>query len=126
MLLETLFPILEDRLYIVFTNIFFKKYKKIDIYLIQYLKILNQMIAFLKIWIFLLIIFQNQIFMNYIIYFCENKKEESFIDRKLFLTIFSIILLYLSAVAETTYQTILRFGFLLFFSPFILFLNLGG
>jgi len=92
--------------------------------LIQYFKILNQMIAFLKIWIFLLIIFQNQIFMNYIEHFCENKKEDSLIDRKLFLTIFSIILLYLSAVAETTYQTILRFGFLLFFSPFILFLHL--
>jgi len=94
--------------------------------LTQYYKILNQMIAFLKIWIFLLIIFQNHIFMNYIDNFFENEKEKSLIDRKIFLTTFSITLLYFSATAETTYQTILRFGFLLFFSPFILFLHWGG
>jgi len=84
------------------------------------------MIAFLKIWIFLLIIFQNHVFMNYIDHFFENEKEKSLIDKKLFLTTFSITLLYLSAKAETTYQTILRFGILLFFSPFILFLHFGG
>jgi hypothetical protein len=64
--------------------------------------------------------------MNYIDHFFENEKEKSLIDKKLFLTTFSITLLYLSAVAETTYQTILRFGILLFFSPIILFLHFGG
>ena len=39
------------------------------------------MIAFLKIWIFLLIIFQNHIFMNYIDNFFENEKEKSLIDK---------------------------------------------
>ena len=83
------------------------------------------MIAFLKIWIFLLIIFQNHFFMNYIDHFFENETEKSLIDRKLFLTTFSITLLYFSVTAETTYQTILRLGILLIFSPFILFLHWG-
>jgi hypothetical protein len=80
------------------------------------------MIAFFKAWIILIIIFQNHIFMKYIDYSCENYK--SITNTKLFLTIYSIILLYLAAKAETTYQTILKFGFLLIFSPIIFLLNL--
>jgi hypothetical protein len=80
------------------------------------------MIAFLKAWIILIIIFQNHIFMKYIDYSCENYK--SIRNTKLFLTIYSITLLYLAVKAETTYQTIFRFGTLLLLSPIIFLLNL--
>jgi len=40
------------------------------------------------------------------------------------MTIVSITLLYLSATAETTYQTIIRFGVLLLLSPAIIFFYL--
>ena len=74
-----------------------------------------------KAWIILIIIFQNHIFMKYIDYSYENYK--SLTNTKLFLTIYSITLLYLAIKAETTYQTILRFGILLFFSPIICLLH---
>lgn len=82
------------------------------------------MIALLKIWIFLIIIFQNHFFMKYIDYFFED--YESLTNIKLFLTIFSITLLFLATTAETTYQTIKRFAILLIFSPVIFFIHLIG
>jgi hypothetical protein len=75
------------------------------------------MIAFLKIWIFLIIIFQNHIFMKYIDY--SFAKYESIVSIKFFSTIFSITLLYLAATTETTYQTLFKFGFLLLITPLI-------
>ena len=80
------------------------------------------MIAILKAWIFLMIISQNYYFIKYIDSTIQN--EESSTNAKLFMTITSITLLYLAATAETTYQTIIRFGVLLFISPLIIFLNL--
>jgi len=80
------------------------------------------MIAFLKIWIFLIIIFQNHIFMKYIEY--SFTKSDSITSIKFFSTIFSLTLLYLAANAETTYQTIFKFGFLLLFAPIIFLLHL--
>ncbi len=79
------------------------------------------MIALLKVWLFLIIIFQHHIFMKYINYYSED--NQSFIDNKIFITMFYITLLYLSANAKTTYQTILRLVVLIFFSPIILFLH---
>ena len=80
------------------------------------------MIAFLKIWIFFMIILQNHYFNKYIDYSYEDEKSST--NAKLFMTIISITLLYLAANTETTYQTIIRFGVLLSLSPLIIFLNL--
>jgi|688.fasta_scaffold294091_2 hypothetical protein len=82
------------------------------------------MIAFLKFWIFLIIIFQNHFFMKYIDYSFQN--YESITKIKLFLTIFSITLLFLAAITETTYQATIKFGFLLIFSPIIFLVHLIG
>ena len=80
------------------------------------------MIAILKAWIFLMIVFQNHYFIKYIDSTIQNEKSST--NAKIFMTITSITLLYLAATAETTYQTIIRFGVLLFISPLIIFLNL--
>ena len=80
------------------------------------------MIAILKVWIFLMIVLQNHYFIKYIDSTIQDK--ESSTNAKIFMTITSITLLYLAATAETTYQTIIRFGVLLFISPLIIFLNL--
>jgi len=80
------------------------------------------MIAILKAWIFLMIVLQNHYFIKYIDSTIQN--EESSTNAKLFMTITSITLLYLAATAETTYQTIIRFGVLLLLSPAIIFFNL--
>jgi hypothetical protein len=80
------------------------------------------MIAFLKIWIFFMIILQNHYFNKYIDYSYEDEKSST--NAKLFMTIISITLLYFAANTETTYQTIIRFGVLLLLSPLIIFLNL--
>ena len=65
------------------------------------------MIAFLKAWIFLIIIFQNHIFMNYINYSYQN--NQSSINQKVFMIFYSIFLLFLAATAQTTYQTLFKF-----------------
>jgi hypothetical protein len=80
------------------------------------------MIALLKVWIFLMILLQNHYFIKYIDSSYEDEKSST--HSKLFMTIVSITLLYLAATAETTYQTIIKFGVLLFISPLIIFLNL--
>jgi len=80
------------------------------------------MIAILKAWIFLMIVLQNHYFIKYIDSTIQNEKSST--NAKIFMTITSITLLYLAATAETTYQTIIRFGVLLFISPLIIFLNL--
>ena len=77
------------------------------------------MIAFLKAWIFLMIVIQNHYFIKYI-----DSVSQLSTHPKLFMTIYSITLLYLAATAETTYQTIIRFGALLLLSPAIVFINL--
>jgi hypothetical protein len=80
------------------------------------------MIAILKAWIFLMILLQNHYFIKYIDATIQNEKSST--NAKLFMTIASITLLYLAATAETTYQTIIRFGVSLLISPIIIFLNL--
>lgn len=80
------------------------------------------MIAILKAWIFLMIVLQNHYFIKYIDSSFKNEKSST--HAKMFMTIVSITLLYLSATAETTYQTIIRFGVLLLLSPAIIFFNL--
>ena len=77
------------------------------------------MIAILKAWIFLMIVIQNHYFIKYI-----DSVSQSSTNVKLFMTIYSITLLYLAATAETTYQTIIRFGVSLLISPIIIFSNL--
>ncbi len=62
--------------------------------------------------------------MKYIDY--SFRYYESITNIKLFLTIFSLTLLYLAATFETTYQTTARFGILLIFSPIIFFVHLIG
>ncbi len=80
------------------------------------------MIAMLKAWIFLIIVLQNHFFIEYIDSTIQNEKSST--NAKLFMTIASITLLYLAATAETTYQTIIRFGVSLLISPIIIFSNL--
>ena len=81
------------------------------------------MIAFFKIWIFAIILFQNYFFMRYIDEFSLfiASDEESFPSKskKFYLTMFSIIRLMSAVKLETTYHSIIRFGVSLFFSPLI-------
>ena len=87
-----------------------------------------KMIAFFKIWIFAIILFQNYFFMRYIDEFSLfiASDEESFPSKskKFYLTMFSIIRLMSAVKLETTYHSIIRFGVSLFFSPLIVFLVL--
>ena len=86
------------------------------------------MIAFFKIWIFVLILSQNYFFMRYIDDFSLllHSDEESFPSKskKFYLTLFSIIRLVSAAKLETTYHSIIRFGVSLFFSPLFVFIIL--
>ena len=80
------------------------------------------MIAILKLWIFGIILFQNQAFFKYI----DNcqKDEDKATNTKLLMTIISLSLLYISSRAETTYQEIIKLGILMILSPAIIFLHI--
>jgi hypothetical protein len=86
------------------------------------------MIAFLKLWIIAIILFENYFFMNQIDYlnsvFWNGKEKEgiSIFNKKLYLMLFSIIRLLKIIKFETTYQSVMKFGISLFYSPLFLIL----
>jgi hypothetical protein len=86
------------------------------------------MIAFIKLWIIAIILFENYFFMHQIDYmtgiFWGNQEgaEVDIVDRKLYLTLFSIIRLVKAMKLETTYQSVMKFGISLFYSPLFLIL----
>ena len=84
------------------------------------------MIAFIKLWIIALILFENYFFMNYFDYLTRMVRMDSqeegvdLIDRKLYLTIFSMIRVAKAIKEETTYKSVTQFGTSLLYSPFFL------
>ena len=84
------------------------------------------MIAFIKLWIISLILFENYFFMNYFDYLTRmvwmNPQEEGvdLIDRKFYLTIFSMMRVAKAIKLESTYQSVTQFGTTLLYSPFFL------
>ena len=84
------------------------------------------MIAFIKLWIIALILFENYFFMHYFDYLTRmvrmSSQEEGvdLVDRKLYLTIFSMIRVAKAMKAETTYQSLIHYGVSLFYSPVFL------
>ena len=84
------------------------------------------MIVFIKLWIIALILFENYFFMHYFDYLTQmvriDSQEEGFdlFDRKLYLTIFSVIRVAKAIKEETTYKSMTQFGKSLLYSPFFL------
>jgi hypothetical protein len=85
------------------------------------------MIAFIKLWIIVIIVFENYFFMHYFDYLTRMVRMGSqeirgfeLINRKFYLTLFSIIRLAKAVQLESTYQSVSQFGTTLFYSPFIL------
>ena len=84
------------------------------------------MIAFLKLWIIAIILFENYFFMHQIDYLTsifrgsQEGADLSIVDRKLYLIIFSIIRLVKAVKMETTYQSVMKFGTSLLYSPLFL------
>jgi hypothetical protein len=84
------------------------------------------MIVFIKLWIIAIILFENYFFMHYFDYLTRmvrmGSQEEGvdLVDRKLYLTIFSIIRVAKAIKEETTYQSIVKYGVSLFYSPVFL------
>ena len=87
---------------------------------------LEKMIAFIKLWIIVIIVFENYFFMHYFDYLTRmvrmSSQEEGvdLVDRKLYLTIFSMIRVAKAIKAETTYQSLIHYGVSLFYSPVFL------
>jgi hypothetical protein len=84
------------------------------------------MIAFIKLWIIALILFENYFFMHYFDYLTRMVRMGSqqegvdLIDRKFYLTIFSMIRVAKAIKEETTYKSVTQFGTTLLYSPFFL------
>ncbi len=84
------------------------------------------MIAFIKLWIIAIILFENYFFMYYFDYLTRmvrmGSQEErvDLIDRKFYLTIFSMIRVAKAIKEETTYQSMVKYGVSLFYSPVFL------
>ena len=84
------------------------------------------MIAFIKLWIIAIILFENYFFMYYFDYLTRmvrmGSQEErvDLIDRKFYLTIFSMIRVAKAIKLESTYQSVTQFGTTLLYSPFFL------
>jgi hypothetical protein len=84
------------------------------------------MIAFIKLWIVAIILFENYFFMTFfesLTRMVRNSYEEEgveIVDRKLYLTIFSMIRVAKAMKVETTYQSLIHYGVSLFYSPFFL------
>ena len=84
------------------------------------------MIVFIKFWIIAIIVFENYFFMHYFDSLTQmvwmNPQEEGvdLIDRKFYLTIFSMIRVAKAIKLESTYQSLIQFGTTLFYSPFFL------
>ena len=84
------------------------------------------MIVFIKFWIIAIIVFENYFFMHYFDSLTQmvwmNPQDEGvdLIDRKFYLTIFSMIRVAKAIKLESTYQSLIQFGTTLFYSPFFL------
>ena len=84
------------------------------------------MITFIKFWIIAIIVFENYFFMHYFDSLTQmvwkNPQEEGvdLIDRKFYLTIFSMMRVAKAIKLESTYQSLIQFGTTLFYSPFFL------
>jgi hypothetical protein len=85
------------------------------------------MIAFIKLWIIALILFENYFFMHYFDYLTRMVRMGSqqegvvdLIDRKFYLTIFSMIRVAKAIKEETTYKSLIQYGVSLFYSPVFL------
>ena len=84
------------------------------------------MITFIKFWIIAIIVFENYFFMHYFDSLTRMVRMESqeegidLIDRKFYLTIFSMMRVAKAIKLESTYQSLIQFGTTLFYSPFFL------
>ena len=84
------------------------------------------MITFIKFWIIAIIVFENYFFMHYFDSLTQmvwmNPQEEGvdLIDRKFYLTIFSMMRVAKAIKLESTYQSVTKYAVTLFYSPFIL------
>ena len=84
------------------------------------------MIAFIKLWIIALILFENYFFMNYfdsltrMVWMGSQEDGVDLIDRKFYLTIFSMMWVAKAIKEETTYKSMTQFGTSLLSSPFFL------
>ena len=86
----------------------------------------EKMIAFIKLWIIAIILFENYFFMHFFDYLTKmvrvgfQEKGVDLVDRKFYLTIFSLVRVAKAMKSETTYQTLIHYGISLFYSPFFL------
>ncbi len=84
------------------------------------------MIVFIKFWIIALILFENYFFMHYfdsltrMVWINPQEEGVDLIDRKFYLTIFSMIRVAKAIKLESTYQSVIQFGTTLLYSPFFL------
>ena len=84
------------------------------------------MIAFIKLWIIALILFENYFFMRFfdsltrMVWMNPQEEGVDLIDRKFYLTIFSMIRVAKAIKLETTYKSMTQFGTSLFYSPVFL------
>ena len=89
-------------------------------------RVLEKMIAFIKLWIISLILFENYFFMNYfdsltrMVWMGSQEDGVDLIDRKFYLTIFSMMRVAKAIKEETTYKSMTQFGTSLLYSPFFL------
>ena len=84
------------------------------------------MIAFIKLWIIAIILLENYFFMHFfdsltqMVRIGAQEEGVDLVDRKLYLTIFSMIRVAKAMKAETTYQSLIHYGVSLFYSPVFL------
>ena len=84
------------------------------------------MIVFIKLWIIALILFENYFFMHYfasltrMVWMNTQEDGADLIDRKFYLTIFSMMRVAKAIKLESTYQSVTQYGVTLFYSPFFL------
>jgi len=89
-------------------------------------RVLEKMIAFIKLWIIAIILFENYFFLHFFDYLTKmvrvGGQEEGvdLVNRKFYLTIFSMIRVAKAIKEETTYQSLIQYGVSLFYSPVFL------
>ncbi len=84
------------------------------------------MIAFIKLWIIALILFENYFFLYFFDYLTKmvrifgQEEGADLVDRKFYLTIFSMIRVAKAVKEEAIYKSLIQYGVSLFYSPFFL------
>jgi hypothetical protein len=84
------------------------------------------MIAFIKLWIIAIILFENYFFMHFfdsltqMVRIGAQEEGVDLVDRKLYLTIFSMMRVAKAIKEETTYKSMTQYGVTLLYSPFFL------